>query len=163
MECEAGAVLEPVWPEGIALRAFDGSVEMLTAWLAAYNEGMASHFRFRPGVPDDCRELAAAPGFLPEDVQVAFSGGVPVGLVRVERLRENGDIAGLVEIVAVAPAHRGRGLGRALLRHGMRLLLAGGAGRIRLMVDADGAIAPALYQSEGFATVSIRQHWERAL
>ena len=163
MEREAQPVPEPAWPDGITTRTFDGSDAMLETWNAAYNVGFASHFRYTPGTVADCRQLAAAPGFETENVRIAFHDSQPIGLVRVDRHSRDGALCGEVEIIAVAPEHRGQGLGRALLRQALRDLLSHGCRRVQLMVDADSAAAPRLYASEGFTTIAVRRHWERPL
>ena len=163
MERPPSPCAAPAWPDGVTVRAFDGSAEMLERWNMAYTVSFGASWRYRPGTLADCRRLSEEPGFHPDDVKLAFAGGEPAGLVRVAWEQEGGEVAGSVEIAGVVPAQRGRGLGRALLRAGLQRLGSRKCRCFRLIVDADSPVAPALYQSEGFASVAMRQIWERRL
>ncbi len=164
MERNAADLPELPWPEGITARSFDGSDGMFTAWNAAYNLGFASHFRFCPGTETECREIAAAAGFTAENVILAFHGSEPVGFVRVAAGDQNDDPgSGWVHLLCVAPAHRSRGLGRALLREGMARLQALGCTCLHLTVDAASPTAPQLYAAEGFHSTKVRRIWERVI
>jgi ribosomal-protein-alanine N-acetyltransferase len=67
-------------------------------------------------------------------------------------------VAGEAEVLtlAVAPAHRREGLGRALLDAGLVTAIAAGAERAFLEVAEDNAPAIALYRAAGFADVGRR-------
>src|SRR5690554_5672617 len=58
-----------------------------------------------------------------------------------------------VQTIGVDPAHRGRGIGRALLRD---LLDAAAGLPVLLEVRCDNAAAIALYESEGFGRIGVR-------
>lgn len=64
--------------------------------------------------------------------------------------------------LAVAPAHRRRGLGHRLLAAHLAGLAEAGAGCLFLEVDAGNAPARALYASFGFAVVGERQGYYRS-
>ncbi len=66
-----------------------------------------------------------------------------------------------VFIVVVDPAHRGRGLGRALVRDLVARGKDAGAERADLEVRAGNAPAIALYASEGFVPVGLRRRYYR--
>jgi GNAT superfamily N-acetyltransferase len=90
----------------------------------------------------------------------------PVAEMRVQLDR---DQIGEVQWIAVAPACRGRGLGRRLLAQGLRFLAEQGARRVFLAVDADSSSRQSalhLYRSAGFQVVdhlwSYRQERRRA-
>jgi ribosomal-protein-alanine N-acetyltransferase len=59
--------------------------------------------------------------------------------------------------LAVSPACRGRGLGRATLRTVIRLSRAKGSGKVMLEAREDNVPAVNLYLSEGFRTVGKRR------
>ena len=58
---------------------------------------------------------------------------------------------GSVFYMAVAPAQRGRGFGRALMRHIERALHAAGCPKINLLVRTDNAQAIGFYQRLGYS------------
>ena len=62
-----------------------------------------------------------------------------------------------VQTLGVAPAARGRGLGRALLAELLAHARARGASEVLLEVAADNAAAIALYRSAGFEVISRRR------
>ena len=70
-------------------------------------------------------------------------------------------VAGELEIVnvAVAPAFRGQGLGRALLRFFLAQARARGAVRAVLEVRSSNAPARALYAGGGFVQVGVRKRY----
>jgi [ribosomal protein S18]-alanine N-acetyltransferase len=61
--------------------------------------------------------------------------------------------------VTVARPHRGRGLGRALLRHILDDAAALGVRTASLEVRASNLVACGLYESEGFTAVGIRKKY----
>jgi len=140
------------WPDGITVRAFDGSDAMFAAWLDAYNASFAEHFRFVPSTPESARHIVEDPGFEPEGVRVAFRGEAPVGFISNRRL---GDV-GLIAALGTAPTARGIGLGRALLRWGVGWHAGRGLAHCALIVDGDNEKALRLYRTEGFEVIRTR-------
>jgi ribosomal-protein-alanine N-acetyltransferase len=61
--------------------------------------------------------------------------------------------------LAVRPPHRGKGLGRFLLRLGLELGARGGAREVYLEVRQSNWAALQLYRSFGFETVSLRRDY----
>jgi mycothiol synthase len=64
-----------------------------------------------------------------------------------------------VAYMGVAPAHRGRGLGRVLLRQALAVARSAGVGCLTLAVDAGNAPALRLYERFGFEPVASREAW----
>jgi len=84
---------------------------------------------------------------------------IPSLLHRLERLTMSflghpppEETVGHVMNIAIHPAFRGHGLGRFLLRRGLRYLRGLGASRVELEVRVDNRQAIRLYESEGFCT-----------
>lgn len=75
------------------------------------------------------------------------------GFVLVRVLAEEAEILTL----AVAPDHRRRGAGRALVRAAVAAAKAGGAKAVFLEVAEDNAAAIGLYESEAFARAGLRR------
>jgi ribosomal protein S18 acetylase RimI-like enzyme len=70
---------------------------------------------------------------------------------------------GYVDYLAVAPRVRGRGLGRALLLHGLARLWAAGLTIAELSVQGENASATRLYESVGMRPVWTIERWEKPL
>ena len=65
--------------------------------------------------------------------------------------------------IGVLPGHRGRGLGRELLRWGVLHLRARGAGPVQLAVEALNDRALDLYRRHGFRASVEWPHWGLAV
>ena len=82
------------------------------------------------------------------DGELAAYGGIDHG----------GHVADLMT-VAVAPAHRGSGLGESMLDELEGRASAGGAEALMLEVRADNAPARALYDRRGYAVLNVRRRY----
>ena len=82
------------------------------------------------------------------------------GVVLCERWE---DEVGYVDYLAVAARSRGRGLGRALLLHGLAALRAAGLGIAELSVQGENASATRLYESAGMRPIWTIERWEKPL
>lgn len=76
-------------------------------------------------------------------------GGSPVGTLRARKDASEASIYGFV----IDPSWRGRGIGRAALRHACEQLRATGVRRIGLEVDLENDRALTLYTSVGFELI----------
>lgn len=87
---------------------------------------------------------------------VACEDGQVVGysLARLGRTRD-GIRRGGITSLAVAPGHRGRGVGRQLLARALEYLRERGAGEADLEVRADNLPAQSLYRSAGFRPAGV--------
>ncbi len=155
MERPRGGAPEPVWPAGVTPRVFDGSERALRDWNDAYNASFAAHYHYVPSTLDDARALMTGPGFRADAVLLAYRDGACVGFCRDEVHRDRGAVGSL----GTGPAARGIGLGRALLRWGVRWLEADNALPVTLMVDGENENALGLYRSEGFEVTRRRKVW----
>ena len=88
---------------------------------------------------------------------VAEQRGAVAGYVIAHGAADEGEIMNL----GVAPAHRRRGVGRALVARVLSLLAGGGARVVFLEVRESNAGALRLYQSLGFAEVARRARYYR--
>lgn len=82
------------------------------------------------------------------EIVVATRGRDIAGFYNIERPEEEG--VGWISIIAVARAHQGRGIGRALTVRAAKRLFALGAREAGLSTDEDNARAIRLYVSLGF-------------
>jgi mycothiol synthase len=124
-------------------------------------------FADRPGDRGASRQVVARvladPSSDPALCLLAARGGEVVGLCYCRLERSAGAPGGWVEDLGVAPSARGIGLGRALLRQGVRELAARGAGSVLLGVDAANTVAKRLYQASGFRVRGELARWRLRL
>ena len=95
---------------------------------------------------------------------VATIAGRPVGLAALSFVwpLEHGGRSAWLEELYVEPRHRGRGIGRALLRAACGVAAQAGAAAVDLEVDAAHRRAAGLYAREGFRPLP-RARWVRRL
>jgi len=159
------AVPDPVFSNEVVARTL-GDWLPLKALVDLLNDSFADH----PGpVSWTLAEIQYAhsrPDFDPSSTTLVVPAnrpGEPIGFVRtgLEPLDDGAAFAGEVRLVGVLQPWRGRGLGRELLRWGVAQLRARGAGRIKLSVEAENALALGLYRRTGFEPVVEWPHWTR--
>jgi mycothiol synthase len=144
-------------PEGVHLRPFDRERDA-RAWLALNALAFADLPDQGTWTEADLAGRVAEPWFDPAGFLLASTvEGQLVGFHWTKVHAHAGgsvhqhDPIGEVYVVGVDPAHRGRGLGRALTLAGLHHLRRAGLGAAMLYVDSDNAAAISLYRSLGFA------------
>lgn len=146
----------PAFPPTVVVRGFRMGVDE-AAWLDVNNGAFAGHpenGRWTRAVLED-REVQ--PWFDTDGVRMAWEAGELVGFCWTKMHDAR---LGEIYVIAVAPTHQGRGLGRALVLEGLRYLTAErGAEAAMLYVDTDNAGAIALYERLGFGL----DHVDRSL
>lgn len=85
-----------------------------------------------------------------DTVFVARERGETAGFVALDR---PGREAAVIELMLVAPAHEGRGVGRRLLAFAEGWSISAGARSLSVMVEADNARARRFYLRSGFIAV----------
>jgi len=155
MDCPTAGCPEPKWPSGVSMRIFDGSEPALAEWNAAYNASFAQHYHYVPSTLERARQIASAPDFPRDGLALAYRDDRCVGFCRNEWVGKEGEIG----VLGVVPEARGIGLGRALLRWGVRYFGALGEAHASLRVDGENESALALYRSERFDVTRTRDLW----
>jgi mycothiol synthase len=154
----------PAWPAGYLARPYERSRDA-GPWSALFNAAFADHatpLQIDPAV------VAAAPeddAFVDADTLVLeeLATGQLVGFCATQPERVDGGVRGRAEIwtIGVRPDRQGQGLGRQLLRWGVRYLRGLGVADVALSVNARNARALDLYRREGFAEDRARERWAR--
>jgi mycothiol synthase len=147
MEIALGASPAPVWPTGVAVRAFvSGQDERITH--AAMEEAFADHWNYRPTpIGDWERALLRRAEFDPALWFLAVDGDEIAGMALCFDRFENG---GWVRTLGVRPGWRRRGLGLALLYHAFGVFYARGQRMVGLAVDSRSLTgATRLYERAG--------------
>jgi mycothiol synthase len=157
MERPLGGMTEPAWPAGIALRPFDGSPRAIDDMTAIYNDSFSDHDHFVPGTIQDTVDVVEDDLFRPEGMGLAYRGEECLGFCRCTLYPHLGEIS----VVGTSKRARGIGLGRALLRWGVRWMEGQGATRVGLIVDGENENALRLYRQEGFEVTRRRRRWTK--
>lgn len=132
-------------PDGVTLRGFtdaDADAFLATNAAAFADHPEQGHF--------SAADLAARQGedwWDPEGLLLAEDAE---GLTGFHWTKRHDAATGEVYVLGVHPRAAGRGLGRVLLDAGLAHLLAGGATRVLLYVDAANTTAVGLYERGGF-------------
>ncbi len=149
----------PRFPDEVAVRPFRPGIDD-DAWLEVNNAAFAGH----PENGAWTREILAArqrqDWFDPEGLRMAWIDDDLAGFCWTKRHDET---LGEIYVIAVAPNHRRRGLGRALVLEGLRYLHARGSTEGMLYVDAENRPGLALYDQLGFRLHHVDRSFLREL
>jgi len=149
-----GPPVAPQWADGIAIDACDPERE-LEAIVRASRDAFQDHYGFAAGSIEAELERArhrveSDPDFDPSLWFLAKDGSGIAGLCFCSPNAAGDETTGYVQTLAVRPAWRRRGLGRALLLHAFAELHRRGKHRVALHVDAQSITgATRLYESVG--------------
>jgi mycothiol synthase len=134
----------PAVPAGYAIRGFRPGEDERSAY-EVLDTAFSEWPEQEPESFEDWKALTLGrPGFTAEDIALAVAGGSVVGAVGMT----DDDGEGWVDRLAVARAHRGRGLGRALLQHAFAVTWRRGGRRCGLGTDSRTG-ARGLYEHVG--------------
>lgn len=150
-------VMQSVLADGAAETTTDARVQPaqpadLPGWLPLHHALFPASY-----LSDD--ELAAAIGDRTALVLTAWHDGRPAGYLVAKDDATADEL--YVDYLGVDPAARGRGLGRALLRHAIRWGQGRGRARAALTVRQDRAEALSLYLQCGFQQARAGVHWRK--
>jgi mycothiol synthase len=128
-------------PENIRLRPYAGSSDD-AAWVAISNATLSRDAGYHQITEADVPGFTRMPGF---ELVFAEESDVPIGFCHLER---RGEI-GYIQALAVLASHESRGVGAALLAHGIESLHLTSR-CIELCTEKDNARAQRLYARAGF-------------
>lgn len=135
------------WPGGFSVRTFvRGQDEQL--YYQVLNEGFADHFAHSEVPFSQILYWINMPSFNPDGVFFAFAGEQPAGIC-VAIVHSDDRDEGWIEDLAVLPAYRRGGVGRALLLTGVNWLRQR-VSKVKLGVEGKNGKALPLYTSVGF-------------
>jgi mycothiol synthase len=154
LRCPVGTqpIADAVWPDGVTVRSFRVDSDEAT-WLAINNAAFAGHPEQASWTLEDLRARENEPWFDPAGFFLAEADGRVVGFHWTKVHEKPGGDLGEVYVIGVDPAMQGRGLGEALLLHGLHHLREDrGLATVLLYVEADNRGAIALYERHGFTS-----------
>ena len=144
---------DPVLPDDVVVEPFDFTDAGWERFHQVVDESFVRHYGYAPTAYDDYRADAEAESSPDREFwRVAVTGGQIVGVVKASGRSADLDV-GYVAELAVLPAHRGRGVARALLLDTFEAYRRAGRRRGELTVDTENTTgALGLYTSIGLTT-----------
>lgn len=129
------------------------------AWLEANNAAFAGHPENGSMTRRDLENRMAQPWFDPDGFFVAWDGSEIAGSCWT-KVHESG--TGEIYVIGVVPGREGRGLGKALVTHGLEYLYTKRhVANAMLFVESDNARATSLYTGLGFRVIRSLQAYTR--
>lgn len=147
------AVASPRFPDDVLARPIRPGVDE-PAFVDLLNTSFLDHPSPLRLEIEHARRVHARPEFDPSTILLVCPAGrpdYPVAFCRVKRhVNDDGRPVAEVSLIGVLPSHRGRGLGRELVRWGVEDLRRRGADDVVLSVEGENGGALRLYESLGF-------------
>ncbi len=151
-------------PADVVARPWDPACDGVPAFVDLMNACFADHPTPVTWTAPVVAAVHADPGFDPADVLLVAPAGNPdrpVAFGRARLYADDDPPYGEVKLIGVLPTWRGRGLGRAILRWGIRRLQGRGVPTIALAVVAGNDHALQMYEAHGFRRAVEWPQWSR--
>ncbi len=163
MDLRSERPVDPDWPEGFVVRQeAEKSDAFLDLVWRTDQAGFADNPTFVPASRESFAPVVGRDDFELDLAWFAYTAdGEDAGFCIASDVRAQS--IGVIEDIAVLPAHRRRGLARALLRQAVLALRERGVADIVLETNDHNERAQNLYRSEGFETTYCYRSWKRAL
>jgi mycothiol synthase len=156
-------------PAGYRLRAMDPEHDAEAVWHVD-NTAFRDHWGFYGFPLEEFRAWMSRPSFRPElwTLAVEESSGEPVGIglctIDPDWIEHIGRQEGWVNTLAVLREHRHRGLGTALLVHGLHLLRQEGMDYAALGADSENLTgAVRIYERQGFGVRKVQIAYRKTI
>lgn len=136
----------PAFPPAVTVRAFRPGLDE-SPWLAINNAAFAGHPENGGWTMADLAQRTSLDWFSNEGFRMAWLDDELVGFCWT---KIDDPMQGEIYVIAVSPPHAGKGLGRELVREGMRHLWEAGCRRVFLYTDEENLPAVNLYAGLGY-------------
>ena len=146
-------------PAGFTLRALRPGEE--GALTRAQNEAFTGSWGFSPNTTEEVAYKVAMSGSGHEGVIILEGGDDLAGYCWTRILGPSSHSVGIICMIGVVPAYRGKGISKPLLLKGMEYMRGRGVKSVKLEVDQQNAPAIGLYTSVGFRKEA-KLHWFEA-
>lgn len=141
--------IEPILPDGFRVTSLDLENE-LQIWIDIKNES----FKKLAGVAKRdvpfLQKYIDSPEYIEDGLMLLWKEDEPIGVLSIARDDEDGINEAGVDAIGVLPGYQGLGLGRELLRTGIKFAIQKGFKKIWLSVHGENEKATKLYSQEGF-------------
>jgi mycothiol synthase len=156
MRCKELEIPLPEPPEGFGIESFKpGDAERLTS---IQNASFDSNWGFCPNTTEEISYRAKMEICPPEGILFLTQGNQDAGYCWTFLLGDPNNPIGVIGMIGIHPAYRGRGLSKPILLAGLEYLRSMNVECVELDVDAQNSPAIKLYTSVGFTVVS-KSYW----
>lgn len=157
----ASDAVDPTLPQGFSVRAFVPGQDD-ERWVGLNAAAFASHPEQGRLTVHDLHERMAQPWFDPAGLLLVVDDSTGAVVASHWTKVEPGAVNGEVYVVAVDPAHQGRGLGGPVTRLGLAHLARLGLTEVELYVDGDNTAARRTYERLGFVDTAVHAQYGAA-
>lgn len=140
---------DPAFPEGYQMRTFRDGIDE-HAWCSIINEAFEHTLGHVRMYPEKIIEWRKEPTYINGGMKLLWHDGKPLATVALLKEENDGEDIIFIEAVGVLNSYQRKGLGRNILRYGVRFAKDFGVKRVMLSVNAENEKAAELYFNEGF-------------
>jgi mycothiol synthase len=141
--------VDPAFPEGYEMRTFRDGIDE-NAWCSIINEAFEHTLGHVRMYPEKIIEWRKEPTYINGGMKLLWHDGKPLATVALLKEENDGEDVIFIEAVGVLNSYQRKGLGRNILRYGVRFAKDFGVKRVMLSVNAENEKAAELYFNEGF-------------
>lgn len=149
LERNSAGCIEPIYPDGYELKNFRTGVDE-DNWCTVINDAFGKQTGHVRMTPDRINEWRKEPSWLEDGMKLLWYNGNPVGSIGITKDTENGEDMIFIDAIGVLHELHGRGLGKNLLRSGIKYAAEKDIVKVKLSVNAENDKAADMYFKEGF-------------
>lgn len=150
----------PVFPQGYRVERLNAGIDE-QRWCDISNSAFSGFAWHTELLPESVKSSVESHEKLDGGLYVLWDGETPIGILQIEAFSDENKAE--IGPIAVLPEYQGMGLGRNLLRFGMKTAYTAGFETVELSVNGENNKAAALYISEGFQKDTLMLCYEKRL
>jgi mycothiol synthase len=145
-----------VFPEGFEIRTMRDGIDE-EAWADIINEAFANMLGHTHLTPQKIAGWKKEECYIPAGMKMLWdaSADKPIGTIAMIKEKEKGEEIIFIEAISLLNSYQGRGLGKNLLRYGIKFAQKFGVNKALLSVNAENSGAADLYFKEGFTKIEV--------
>lgn len=142
-------IAEPVFPAGFELRTFRDGIDE-EDWCRITNDAFEHTLGHVRMTPQKIEHWKMEDTYIDGGLKILWDSGVPVATLALAKEFQDNEEMLFIESIGVLKSAQGRGLGRNLLRYGLKFAAEHGYGNVMLSVNGENERAAGIYFKEGF-------------
>ncbi len=140
---------DPQFPTDFELKTFRRGIDEEN-WCSVINDAFRSSLGHVRMTPERINEWRKEPSWLEDGLNILWRNGKAVGSIGISNDTDDGENAVFIDAVGVIHELHGKGLGKNLLRYGLKYAVMNGYSKAKLSVNGENDKAAELYFKEGF-------------